>query len=105
MRMPRSVKVGHLTYRVERMTRRVANAGKMTGDCDVEGQRIRIKLGLSPASAAETLMHEIMHAVWWGWGIPDPTQEEPCVRSLATGLACVMRDSPALRRYLAEALA
>ena len=54
---------------------------------------------------ADTLLHEIMHSVLRQQGRLYTEKEELYVRALATGLAGVFRDNPALLRYLTKASA
>lgn len=53
----------------------------------------------------DTVIHEVMHAVLRQQGRLHTPEEELHVRALATGLAGVFRDNPALLRYLTKASA
>ena len=54
---------------------------------------------------ADTLLHEVMHSVLRQQGRLYTEKEELYVRAIATGLAGVFRDNPALLRYLTKASA
>jgi hypothetical protein len=54
--------------------------------------------------AADTLLHEITHALWWCAALSDKDKEERTVAVLATGWAQVFRDNPWLHDWLREAL-
>lgn len=56
-------------------------------------------------NVADTLLHEVMHSVLRQQGRVYTDEEEVYVRALATGLTGVLRDNPALLRYLTKALA
>jgi hypothetical protein len=58
----------------------------------------------SAQQQADTLIHEIFHAIWATRALPDPITEEECVHRLASGWATVMRDNPELCMVLEQAL-
>jgi len=59
----------------------------------------------SASRAAETLLHEIMHGVYWAYGIDDKDDEERVVSTMAAGLQQVWRDNPELMAWITEAVA
>ena len=68
------------------------------------------KIRLRPVFAnrrqwAETLIHEIKHAIWDMWCINSKDGEERIVRTEALGWACVYRDNPVLMGDLVGAMA
>ena len=65
---------------------------------------IEVSPEISPAQQADTLIHEIFHAIWATRGLPDQITEEECVTRLASGWATVMCDNPHLMNSLGEAL-
>lgn len=58
----------------------------------------------SSQQQAETLIHELLHAIWATRGLPNRMTEEACVSRLASGLATVIRDNPELWWRLDNAL-
>lgn len=65
---------------------------------------IEINADQDPGQQADTLIHEIIHAIWTtrGWS-PQMTEEQVCTR-LASGLATVIRDNPDLMTLIDQAL-
>lgn len=66
-----------------------------------------ITLDADPVSAvalAETLLHELLHAMSWARGVDFGTEEEPLVTALGATLTQVLRDNPELRAWLDGAL-
>lgn len=57
--------------------------------------RIQITKGLDPAEKANTILHEILHAVCYTQGLDlGVKEEERIVNSLANGLTAFVRDNP-----------
>lgn len=109
MKRPLKVKVGAHTYRISY----VETKGACSGLCHTHAKTIHIRQGLEGRYLAETLLHEVMHAIWYEWGItnsemPEPlyrasvATEESAINGLANGLMAVMRDNPPLRRFITE---
>jgi hypothetical protein len=73
------------------------------GKCEVPDHEINIRDGMPPVEEADTVLHEIMHAVWEHMDIGHRRVEESVVRKLATGLTQVFQDNPALVQYLVDA--
>lgn len=66
---------------------------------NVENYRgiIRVVKGLEKKEKANTILHEILHAIWYVQGIGmKPKEEERTVSALANGLIAFMRDNPRL---------
>lgn len=53
---------------------------------------------------AETLLHEILHAVYQVFDVKPKDGEERTVHGLSIGLACVIRDNPDLMAWMMGAL-
>ena len=54
---------------------------------------------------AETVIHEVLHAVWYIMGIHGkPEAEEAIVNRMSVGLAMVFRDNPDLIEWMKEQL-
>ena len=58
----------------------------------------------SPQQAADTLLHEVLHAVWHIAGMNHKDGEERLVATLATQLCAVVRQNPNLVSFLQGAL-
>lgn len=83
--------------------------------CDVDGARfgycdnttaiVNVRPGGDGFTRVDTLVHEIMHAVLFQQGHDREAKlEESFVRPLATGLTTVLRDNPALLKYIQKGL-
>lgn len=74
------------------------------GLCHNPEHEIDIHEGQPPIEEADTLLHEVMHAIFYQMGIGlSYKQEEHVVRRLATGLTAVFQDNPSFLKYLAKA--
>lgn len=74
------------------------------GFCEPHRCKIEIENGQHPVEEADTVLHEVLHAVFYlmDVGLP-PDAEEFVVRKVATGLMQVFQDNPRLLTYLANA--
>lgn len=107
MKLPSSIKVGAVDYTVVEFGTKEAAGEERNGFCDRLNALIRINTDRQPGLIAVTLVHEIMHAIAWGWGIHNikgKDGEEEMVWQLGQGWAAVLRDNPALLSYLAGVL-
>jgi len=103
MSYPNKIKIGPYDYNVETVDHLMDLQGELYGQHDPSSNTIRINGAIKNEQIkAETLWHEILHAIWNIFHLGCPCEEEKAVSSLATGVAMVMRDNPALRKYLWE---
>lgn len=72
----------------------------LSGECNRENNSITVLDGQPGIEEADTIVHEVLHAVWWLMDIGLSNQEEHVVRKLATGLTLVLKDNPQLLAYL-----
>jgi hypothetical protein len=71
------------------------------GICNNQMMIIAIKDGQHPVEEADTLVHEIFHAVWYCMSIAmTGAGEEEIVRRLSSGFTSVLMDNPQLLKYL-----
>ncbi|BAG70397.1 hypothetical protein RSB1_gp39 [Ralstonia phage RSB1] len=98
MNRPARVKIAGRRWLIEYQRRTEHHVYGMTY---YDEHRIVIRDGLLPIEEADTLIHEVMHALIASAGITVPdTEEEPIVRAMASGLTGVLADNPGLRRYI-----
>ena len=103
--VPTSIKVGYRTYSVSLMDHWESTDKQAFGRCDNNGGRIELDAHMDAPKAANTLLHELMHAVWYVWGMDRKVEEEPAVTIMSNGLTTIMRDNPAFGEWTRECLA
>lgn len=64
---------------------------------------IAVRAGQHPIEEADTLLHEVMHAVWYCMSISEGgADEESVIRRMASGLIQVLMDNGQLLKYFAD---
>ena len=96
---PTKIKIGHYTYVIKEFPK-----GYTTdyGACVYAHQTIFLNRNQTAQQAAETLLHEIMHAIWFVASvdfIPD-LHEEIIIRTEATWLMSVLDNNKELMKFL-----
>ena len=72
------------------------------GQCNNQDFIIEILEGQHPVEEFDTLLHEILHAVWFVMSASmGGADEEQIVRRMATGMTGVFMDNPQLLKYFA----
>lgn len=100
---PTTVRIGYRDYSIERWDPRLARANRSMGETCLLTAKIRIDaqlLEFDPVEAANTLLHEIMHAAWLDGGLEDEDKQERTITVLANQLTGIWRDNPALVAWL-----
>lgn len=73
------------------------------GRCHHGMCRIAVQNGQHPVEEADTVLHEILHAIWYCMSIAEGgADEEAVVRRLASGMLSVFMDNPHLLTYFQE---
>lgn len=102
MSIPSHVLVGPYLYKVT-VEERQSSGDDLFGECDVHTQTVYLSPGQARDSMADSLLHEVLHAIWAASGLHDGRyNEEQCVRGITTWLLLVLRDNPELVTYLTE---
>lgn len=96
MKFPAKLKIGGFTWQVEE-NGDVSNEGNIFGSTHTRTQKIFLEPGLTKQKLEQTLLHEVMHAVWWQSGLSkmsfDLNVEETIVHALSMGLYQVFCDN------------
>ncbi len=100
MKRPTKIKVINFDFTIEWYHRGIENGASKFGWTDICKQEIYISDDLNPLKTADTLMHELLHALNWVFDIEDDTKEESVARRLSSGLLAIWRDNPELFQYL-----
>lgn len=82
-----------VTWRVKGMTKDESAAREALGECRKDLREIHICMDLLPEVEFETLIHEIIHAIWYLQACKRRETEERVATRIATGLASVFKDS------------
>jgi hypothetical protein len=73
------------------------------GLCFNGKQRIDIQGDLPPGEEADTVLHEVLHAILFQMAVLlPPDVEEQFVRSSASGLYAVLQDNPQFAKWLIQ---
>lgn len=94
---PTAVRVGYRDYVIEKWESRAANERSSWGEHSGQLGVIRIDEVLierDPVKAANSLLHELVHACWTNADLADEDKEERVVTGLANQLTQVWRDNP-----------
>lgn len=112
MNRPDVITVGPFPYHIiydggATAKRSVVALADLVGQCDLNALTIWIDPDRPEARIRETLVHELLHALWDVAGLPSRDTErvgqEETVDALASGLTLLLRDNPALVKYLTAA--
>ena len=102
-RLPDSLRIGPFDVRIEKLDK--------LPDDDTWGTYLNASLLMqfqtgqpSNPFAADTVLHEINHAIYRIFGLRNSDDEERVVEVMATGMTQVLRDNPALVVWLKNTL-
>jgi hypothetical protein len=96
------LRVGYRRYKIRTWTRDDVDATGSHGQCDSTKGIISVCVDDEPLRVLDTLLHEILHAIWAEYGLGENEPEERAVSVLATGFTQVMHDNPQLQREIAK---
>ncbi len=99
MKPPAFVHVGGLTYSLEFPDE--LEGDNSMGRCDPRTQTIQILGTLPDDGRKQTVIHEILHAIWAAYGV-QKGGEERMAYQLEGPLLMLIRDNPKLVRWLAD---
>ena len=85
-KLPSKVYVSGYEYIIEEMSEKLHKEREAYGDCCNEKKLIRVYCGTAMAMVRDTLLHEILHAVWHLSYLQNNEEEEKAVSRLSTGL-------------------
>ena len=103
MKLPSKVKVGHVTYRLTVWPADFTPEDRW-GECDRVGAVIRIRDNHTGPRGAETVLHEVMHAIYHEADLSAQDGEERMVTRLSSMLATVLHDNPKLLEWISAEL-
>lgn len=99
MHLPTNLKIGGFDWTVEKNAH-VSTEGSTFGSTHTNTQKIFLDPGTTDQKNAQTLLHEVIHAVTWQSGLSrrlekfeDRKLEEEIVQSISMGLYQVLRDN------------
>ena len=103
MHIPDKIKVGYKEYKLEEWKQTVASANEAQGQFFSKEGIIGYVTTEKGVSHANTILHEVMHAIIYQWNIElGEKEEEHLVNALSNGLTTVFVDNPKLMDYLKE---
>lgn len=101
--LPLFMRVGPFDFCITKWTPAQAQGAQRFGECSPCEQEIRIQSNMtSSPKAADTFLHETLHALYWVADLGDGEKEEHVVGHLSSGLVQLYRDNPWLLTWLAQ---
>ena len=107
--MEKKIKVGYQDINIERETSTFQKQTDCYGEYEHRKNQITIQNGLGPLDEANTLLHEILHAVVYinsltqtGQPLDTENKEEVVINTITNGLAQVFRDNKWILPYFKE---
>lgn len=98
--LPTHLLIGPYRWEVRLISSELASAKKVFGLCDVDTRIISIDESLSPDKLLDTVLHEILHAVYYTQNLLPSRDEEYTVTSLSRGLTAVLLLNPSLSSFI-----
>jgi len=103
VKLPKSILIGPYPIAVRGVVD-MSEDMECIGDYNSHYQRIRLDTGLKGIRMAETLLHEILHGIYYAYGLVDSDEEEKIVSLMSTGLFKVLMDNPELLQLINETI-
>lgn len=106
MKIPKTIRIGGHPYKIKTAkTLENEDGTSLWGKHDSVNGIITIRAGHpSPTAEVDTLLHEILHAIFNGFEYQEGDKEERIVACVAHGLTELFASNPKLLDYLKEAL-
>lgn len=99
--LPSSIRILGRRFTVHLITEDPLDAGKL-GTLQMNELRINLLDTHDLVGEADTLLHEVMHALCHLMRVTSGDDEEDIVWRLATGLTAVLQDNPDFGAYISE---
>jgi hypothetical protein len=95
MKIPEQVKIGWRNYKVEQGEHRAAdNGGDLYGEIQYEKSNIFLYDKLPEDEKCVTLLHEILHGIFYITGHKDLRENESIIECISENLYQIIRDNP-----------
>lgn len=101
-KLPKSVRAGYATYKIEEWPSELATAAQRLGEADHLNHIIRVRTDLNHAELANTLLHEVLHCAYQV-GAAEDGDEEKIVTIMANQLTQIIQDNPKLWKWITKA--
>ncbi len=103
--LPAVMAIGAFSWKLEKWHPSEATAASRYGECASYQLIIRVRADMPEAQkAADTLLHEALHGIFFVYGVRDEDGEERTVGMLARALTALHRHNPWLGPWLARCL-
>lgn len=101
MKIPKTLKIGGFMWKIHQ-NQHVSNEGNSFGSTHTRHQNIFIEPSETQQKKEHTLLHEVMHALWWQTGLSsrykeDKKIEEEVIDAISSGLYQVLKDNKMLK--------
>jgi hypothetical protein len=101
----KDIKIGYKNYKIKSLDSIVSKCNEINGQFLASDGMIALSSTEDNISHANTLIHEIFHAIVYQWAIElDDKEEEKICNTLANGLTTVCVDNPWLLPYIQKQL-
>jgi len=101
----KNIKIGYRDYKIKNLDSIVSRCNEINGQFLASDGVIALSSTEDNISHANTLIHEVLHAIIYQWGIDlDDKEEEKICNTIANGLTTVFIDNPSLLSYLQKNL-
>jgi hypothetical protein len=92
--MPQQMKVGNFWFAIELISQEASELAGSFGACNLRSQLITLADNMTPQNLADTLLHELLHAIHWVADVDDEADEEQFTLMTAHGLCQLWQDNP-----------
>lgn len=105
MNLPTPVKIAAFDIQLEHFNSNQARTEASYGQWRSLEQKILVDRDQNPLTTLSTVLHELLHAIRWAYGVEPKDSEERQVNVEANGLTQVLRDNPHLLAWINHILA
>lgn len=100
----KTIKVGPHKYTVIQMHKDWHGETDSFGQCDTSAQTIKLSADMLCTRQVETVIHEILHAIYYEYSLEKCDDEEHMVSVLGQALTALFVDNPEFISYLSHNL-
>jgi len=101
----KDIKVGYKSYQIKSLDSLISRCNEINGQFLAQDGIIALSSTEDNVSHTNTLLHEILHAIMYQWGIDiGDKEEERICNTIANGLTTVLVDNPWLLTYIQKNL-